>query len=482
MARAADLGCGCGSASLGLVEAGMQVVRALDVPEREARVKVFQANAALLHGTEPGIADLRDPEVAKRLRAELGQLDLVFTRDWLPLHLVRHLWPRMFVVACRAGGDGDGDGVGVDDVRALFEPYYKVHHETVRASLVGVPQNRVDACRASHLGASFGPGARGTKARLNHTVMPKGISGRAIPRALNLRGIPWNPTVRHVLPAAGFDHFFMPSARRRRSKREACVFPIDGPAPRLTPQWCGARVHKHKYRPRPGDSAPIADAAMLGREELGRIQGFPEWFVWPSPAVVKHREVCRWIAESTPPQVAAFLAKGCHRSNNNNTCAPKAARLSRGDLREIDADAERLRLSTGDHAASKTSRKSKILALLGLPAPCTDQNHQEAADDPNTEFADKADCEPAVESYSCARDGRKRVRVKVGVSPHIDAKVQEMSRGVKIPEGWSFEVQDRQNKKFRFDDTFWIVPGHTRKLRSIAQVRALLLQSSIIGS
>lgn len=456
--RGVDLACGCGSASLGMEEAGVEVVWAGDAPDRRERVGIMNANAARSRGykaRKARVLDIASPAAALQISREAGEVDIVFTRASVPLDAICCIWPRAFIIEVDTPSTNDA----LMSARESLQSHYDILSAEINAARVGTPQARV---------CTYIIGMRCDLHTLGEEALRK-LSTRI------REGTRSHLTCAAEVLGPEITHFFLPPS----GLHQRGVHPASAPAPRLT-KACGARARPETYVPRATDSTDLSEASVLTIAQLSLLQGFPSWFDWTRAKSSRARppriETGAWIADSTPPQVARFLAQTVAdvlrtqtqtQAPQTQPAAPETRTARRTDPGKGRKKTKKPRAKEAATAA-QTTRRSKALALLGLES------------EPETEqiSRDRAHAEHAVEFYTRLEDGRRQIRVRVGVSLAVDARVQALSRGMRIPPGWSFEVHDRLNKRFRFDDAYWIAPGSKRKLRSIAEVSKHLARDS----
>lgn len=304
--RAVDLFCGGGGLGLGLQQAGMECVAAIDNDPIAISVRIrngldgegivmgledVEAATAAVGRFGPGLVAGGPPcqdfsMAGLSVEGERADLTVAFARiavgcgaDFALMENVPPArWSRSWAAA--------------EEVfrRAGWAVVWCV----VNAGWYGVPQNR----RRFLALAWRAPGE---------------IGGAWLERMLSRRG--WRiQTVREAVPDIGFDHYYRHPVRAYDKRG---VFSVDEPAPTVTVR---DRPVPPGYRRHPADEVDPSEVRTMTFGERSRVQGFPIDWVWqwpggpgperageaPGPA---RTHVDRLIGNAVPPPLARAMGR-----------------------------------------------------------------------------------------------------------------------------------------------------------------------------
>ena len=297
--RVVDLFSGCGGLSLGLKNAGFDVVAAYD--SWDVAVKCYNANfthaAQAMDLTKPRpcaqAIDALNPDIiaggppcqdfshaGKRLEGERASLTSSFASI---VQLVRPAWFIMENVDRARGSKSYALAR-----RTFKSAGYGLTERTLNACFCGVPQARKRFFCIGGLGS-------------RDDSLGALLDGR-------IRSAPM--TVRQYLKSDISVQFYY---RHPRNYSRRAIYSVDEPAP--TMRGMNRPVPKG-YPGHPGDAAPItSELRPLSTLERARIQTFPKTFRW----IGTKTEVEQMIGNAVPVELASYVGKALFDYVNGNT-------------------------------------------------------------------------------------------------------------------------------------------------------------------
>lgn len=337
--RAVELFCGAGGMSRGLIDAGIDVVRAYDA--WPVAVENYWENIA----PHAEVADLKNllsivPEISRlapdlicggppcqdyslagrRQEGENASLTVAFA---IAVTAVRPQWFLMENVIQAAKSEAWAEA------RAMLQRAgYGLSESSVTASRYGVPQDRKRFFCIGRLGERNGflqsavANAASAKPMSLRDFFGSAV-GDAVyfPARSSARRSVWSsdepaPTIRersirpipqsfkpHPADAALLENGFVFSRPVRGGRG---VRTIDEPFPTVTRTSWERPGPKYLNDPHPRDPAPAASTAALTREQASRIQGFPSDWRWIAKT---QRDILQMIANAVPAPVAKALGE-----------------------------------------------------------------------------------------------------------------------------------------------------------------------------
>ncbi|KAB2700396.1 DNA cytosine methyltransferase [Ochrobactrum sp. Kaboul] len=338
--RVVELFSGAGGMSLGLKEAGFEIVRAYDA--WPVAVRNYNLN---IGGNHAKVADLGDllgivPELLKlapdmicggppcqdyssagrREEADNARLTLAFAV------LVATVRPRWFLMENVINAMKSATWRQARTI--LKAAGYGLTESKIDASRYGVPQSRRrlfvigrqgerDGFLASSIAAAAAPEPM-TLRDLFGATTPAAVY---FPATSDARRSIWGPdepapTIRersirplpvsyrpHPDDAALLEngHVYSRPVRAGRGVRS-----IDEPFPTITRTAWERPTPRYLSSPHPADPVAASSTAVLSIDQISRIQGFPAWWKWETSA---KRDKLQMIANAVPPSVAAVI--GC---------------------------------------------------------------------------------------------------------------------------------------------------------------------------
>lgn len=296
--RAVELFCGAGGMSRGLIDAGIDVVRAYDA--WPVAVENYRKNV----GPHAEVADLKNliaviPEISrlapdlvcggppcqdyslagKREEGENASLTVAFA---IVVTTVRPEWFLMENVL-----QAEKSSAWTEARAMLKRAGYGISESKLTASFYGVPQSRRRFFAIGRLGERDG-------------FLQSDIASAASSEPMTLRALfsPNTPADAALL-SNGFVY-----ARPVRGSRG--VRTIDEPFPTVTRTSWERPGPKYIASPHPNDPVPATSTAELTREQASRIQGFPAQWRWVAPT---QRDILQMIANAVPAPVARALGE-----------------------------------------------------------------------------------------------------------------------------------------------------------------------------
>lgn len=337
--RAVELFCGAGGMSRGLIDAGIDVIKAYDA--WPVAVENYRHNI----GPHVEVADLKDilsivPAISeldpdmicggppcqdyslagRRQEGENASMTIAFA---IIATAVRPEWIVMENVIQAAKSQAWAEA------RAMFKRAgYGLSESRTNASLYGVPQSRRRFIVVARIGERDGfLQSAVSDAASSRPMTLRDLFGEAIKRPLyfpatstarrslyspdesaptirerSIRPVPatWHP---HAADAALIENGFVYSRPVRGGRG---VRTIDEPFPTVTRTSWERPAPKYLGNPHPDDPAPAALTATLTKEQASRIQGFPEDWRWIARA---QRDILQMIANAVPAPLAKAIGE-----------------------------------------------------------------------------------------------------------------------------------------------------------------------------
>lgn len=338
--RVVELFCGAGGMSLGLKQAGFDIVAAFDA--WPVAVANYNRN---LGGDRGQIRDLGDllgvvPELLKlapdliaggppcqdyssagrREEADNARLTLAFA---VLVATVRPTWFLMENVINAAKSATWAEARAV-----LKRAGYGLTESRVDASRYGVPQSRRRLIvvgrtgeRDGFLASSIAGAASAQPMTIRDLFGPETPSAMFFPATSSARRSVWGgdepaPTIRernirplpvsyqpHPDDAALIENGYVYSRPVRAGRG---VRSVDEPFPTITRTAWERPTPRYLSAPHPADPVAAASTAVLTIPQISRIQGFPMWWKWEASA---KRDVLQMIANAVPAPVAASIGR-----------------------------------------------------------------------------------------------------------------------------------------------------------------------------
>ena len=286
--KTVDLFCGCGGMSLGFMEAGYDVVAAVDY--WKPAVETYRTNlgasvfelgldnedvaVSFVRGISPDVViggpPCQDFSIAGNRDETAGRasLTLSFAAAVVACH------PRCFVM------ENVPTALKSNTYSTAFEMLhdagYGITAKVLDASRCGVPQARKRCFSIGVLGQDDG---------FLDAELEKHLSEKQM-------------TVRDYMgDALDVEHYFcMPRSYKRRG-----IFSVDEPAATVRGM---NRPVPATYNRHPGDTADPATVRALTEEERGWLQTFPKWFKWQGSKA----DVNQMIGNAVPVNLARYVA------------------------------------------------------------------------------------------------------------------------------------------------------------------------------
>lgn len=337
--RAVELFAGAGGMSLGLTQAGLDVVQAydswrpaVDVYRRNVGAHIWQHDLKDIFSIGPMIAALR-PDIivggppcqdfsaaGERVEGERAGLTRAFA---MLVCIARPQWFLMENVPQAATSQAWADARAM-----LVRAGYGLTETKLDASFYGVPQSRKRLFVVGRLGEQDGfleSALVAARAERPMTVrdMLGDVLGDAFyahPRHPGKRGV-WSaddpaPTMR------GSSRRPMPPSYRPHPADSALVAAgafytrpyyegrgvrtLDEPAPSVIRTTRERPRPKYLAQPHPADPVPAQHAAVLTQEQVSRIQGFPAGWDW---SAATNRDTDQMIANAVPAPLAEAIGR-----------------------------------------------------------------------------------------------------------------------------------------------------------------------------
>lgn len=337
--RAVELFCGAGGMSRGLIDAGIEVIRAYDA--WPVAVENYRHNI----GPHAEVADLKNllsiiPTIARlapdmicggppcqdyslagrRQEGENASMTVAFA---IIAAAVRPEWIVMENVIQASKSQA------WNDARAMLKRAgYGLSESRLNASLYGVPQNRRRLIVVARLGERDG-------------FLQSAVAGAASSRPMTLRDmfglVIKSPLYFPATSAARPSHYSLgesaPTTRERSIRPVPATWhhhaadialiengyvysrpmrggrgvrSIDEPFPTVTRTSWERPAPKYLGNPHPDDPAPAALTATLTREQASRIQGFPADWQWIART---QRDILQMIANAVPAPLAKAVGE-----------------------------------------------------------------------------------------------------------------------------------------------------------------------------
>ncbi|TBD12071.1 DNA cytosine methyltransferase [Rhizobium ruizarguesonis] len=336
--RAVELFSGAGGMSLGLRQAGFDILRAYDA--WPVAVETYNRNV----GHHAVVADLNDllstvPEIiglapdmicggppcqdyssaGNRTEADNARLTLAFA---MIVSIVRPQWFMMEnVIGCAKSA------TWTEARKILKRAGYGMTESRINASRYGVPQSRRRLFVIGRIGERDGFLASSIAAAAHPTMTLRDLFGTVTPAAIyfpatsEARRSIWGPdepapTIRersirpipasyqpHPDDAALIRNGFVYSRPVRAGRG---VRSIDEPFPTVTRTAWERPTPRYLSSPHPGDPVAAVDTAVLAVHQISRIQGFPASWEWRASA---KQDILQMIANAVPAPVATALGR-----------------------------------------------------------------------------------------------------------------------------------------------------------------------------
>lgn len=336
--RVVELFCGAGGMSLGLKQAGFEIVKAFDA--WPVAVQNYNRNV----GPHAVVADLGDllgivPELlrlapdmicggppcqdyssaGRREEADNAKLTLAFA---ILVATVRPAWFVMENVTNAAKSS-----TWQEARKVLKAAGYGLTESKINACRYGVPQSRRRLFVIGRQGERDGFLASSIAAAATQPMTLRDMLGSTVPAAVyfpatsDARRSIWGPdepapTIRersirplpvsyrpHPDDAALVENGFV-YARPVRAGRG--VRSIDEPYPTVTRTASERPSPKYLSSPHPADPIAASSTAVLTIDQISRIQGFPAWWKWEASS---KRDILQMIANAVPAPVAALIGR-----------------------------------------------------------------------------------------------------------------------------------------------------------------------------
>lgn len=336
--RVVELFCGAGGMSLGLKQAGFEIVNAFDA--WPVAVENYNRNI----GSHAKVVDLGDilgivPELlrlapdmicggppcqdyssaGRREEADNAKLTLAFA---ILVATVRPAWFVMENVTNAARSS-----TWQEARKVLKRAGYGLTESKIDASRYGVPQSRRRLFVVGRQGERDGFLASSIAAAATQPMTLRDMFGSTVPAAMyfpatsDARRSIWGPdepapTIRersirplpvsyrpHPDDAALVENGFV-YARPVRAGRG--VRSIDEPYPTVTRTASERPGPKYLSSPHPADPIAASSTAVLTIDQISRIQGFPAWWKWEASS---KRDILQMIANAVPAPVAASIGR-----------------------------------------------------------------------------------------------------------------------------------------------------------------------------
>ncbi|MGO7438280.1 DNA cytosine methyltransferase [Rhizobium ruizarguesonis] len=336
--RVVELFCGAGGMSLGLKEAGCDVVAAYDA--WPVAVENYNRNLGVDHAKVADLGDLLGivPELLKlapdviaggppcqdyssagrREEADNARMTLAFA---LIVATVRPQWFLMENVTTAAKS-----ATWAEARTVLKRAGYGLTESKIDASRYGVPQSRRRLFVVGRIGERDGFLASAIAAAAASAPMTiRDLFGATTPAAMyfpstsEARRSIWGPdepapTIRersirplpesyrpHPDDAALIENGFLYSRPVRAGRG---VRSVDEPFPTITRTAWERPTPRYLSSPHPADPVAASETAVLSVSQISRIQGFPIWWEWRASA---KRDILQMIANAVPAPVACAI-------------------------------------------------------------------------------------------------------------------------------------------------------------------------------
>lgn len=337
--KVVELFCGAGGMSLGLKEAGFDIIGAFDA--WPIAVETYNRNV----GPHAQLRDLGDllsvvPEIialspdilvggppcqdyspaGRREEAENAKLTVAFA---MIVSIVKPRWFLMENVTRALGSEAWRQARAI-----LVKAGYGLSESKIDASRYGVPQSRRRIFVVGRLGERDGFLASDIAAAAAPKPMTlRELFGENTPSAMyfparsSARRSIWSanepaPTIREgnirPLPSSYRAHpddaaliangyVYARPVRAGRGVRS-----VDEPFPTVTRTAWERPTTRYLSSPHPADPIAASDTAVLTVAQISRIQGFPKWWTWKASA---KRDILQMIANAVPAPVACKLGR-----------------------------------------------------------------------------------------------------------------------------------------------------------------------------
>lgn len=337
--RVVELFCGAGGMSLGLKQAGFEIVKAFDAwpvavenYNRNVGPHAVVADLGNLLGIVPELLRLAPDMICggppcqdyssagRREEADNAKLTLAFA---IMVATVRPAWFVMENVTNAAKSS-----TWQEARKVLKAAGYGLTESKIDASRYGVPQSRRrlfvvgrQGERDGFLASSIAAGAAGKPMTLRDFFGPTVPAAMYFPATSEARRSIWGPdepapTIRersirplpvtyrpHPDDAALVENGYV-YARPVRAGRG--VRSIDEPYPTVTRTASERPGPKYLSSPHPADPIAVSSTAVLTLDQISRIQGFPASWKWEASS---KRDVLQMIANAVPAPVAASIGR-----------------------------------------------------------------------------------------------------------------------------------------------------------------------------
>lgn len=371
--RAVELFCGAGGMSRGLIDAGFDIIRAYDA--WPVAVENYRHNI----GTHAEVADLKDllsiiPEISRlapdmicggppcqdyslagrRQEGENASMTVAFA---IIVTTVRPEWFIMENVILAAKSSAWAEAKAM-----LKRAGYGLSESTVTASFYGVPQSRRRLYVCGRLGERDGFLQSAIAGAASAQPMSlRELFGTTVPVIHSLSDGLISPLYRHhrddlALIENGFVY-----SRPLRDGRG--VRTIDEPMTTITRTSWERPTPRYLNAPHPDDPVPASETAVLSRDQISRIQGFPESWRWIGTA---KRDILQMIANAVPAPVARTIGEVILARHRGETSPAIEGRFldwlernghRRAIARNIKASATRARRLLGGRTYADSTRE-----------------------------------------------------------------------------------------------------------------------------
>ena len=448
MMKAVDLFCGCGGATQGYADAGIQVCLGLDYDE-----KILETYNENFHhpGVQHDLSDWRGAaklirehvpdcnvilgsppctefsRAGKQIEGEIASLTVCYAR------IVTELLPDFFIM------ENVPDVAQSTSLRQavdhLTEHGYSVVSIIKDARYCGVPQNRR---RFFLIGC---PATDNNETKLAQIVQEASHRQPTI-------------SVKDYCQAKGVDCpdflYFFP-----RNKFQAQVVSTDQPYPTMR-STNGVCMNKNpmteNYVKRPNDAAGLDQAATLSIQLASAISSFPVTFRWPE----SRKDVGIQLGNCVPPGLARSVGTIVIRCLHHpiDTAPNKQGNWL---------------LQKPKKQLQKTSHAEQFFQRIA-----------EAGGQPGTaikikQLTNTRNCDSAFCSNDIAPNPRE-IYYTIGDGDTIIDEAASTTMGFPLKHGWTFLIKERICQASRIDDLFVIVPGQPVPFRG----KAMLIQNGLL--